>query len=222
MPSVDTPTAAIAAVPWLSKLPSAVARELATRGRIVRRRAGEWLYAEGDTELGLVAVISGGLYMYTQIAGGREALLGALRPGMIVGQTQLVGGEKRMLTVVASADSTFLLLPDHLLKDVASRHPEVWEAFLALTFAQMRRLLRLTTEAITFKPRERLVSRLLDLTGRQSTVALSQTALAEMVGATRKAVNGWLGELERGGKVRRGYGSVEVLDRAALERMLES
>jgi hypothetical protein len=41
-----------------------------------------------------------------------------------------------------------------------------------------------------------------------------------MVGASRKAVNGWLRDLERDGRVRCGYGRIEVLDRPALERML--
>ena len=43
---------------------------------------------------------------------------------------------------------------------------------------------------------------------------------AEMVGVTRKAVNGWLGELERRRLVALGYGRIEVRDRAGLERML--
>ena len=48
-----------------------------------------------------------------------------------------------------------------------------------------------------------------------------QTDLAEMIGVTRKAVNGWLGELEARGLVRVGYGKVEVLDARGLERMLD-
>ena len=41
-----------------------------------------------------------------------------------------------------------------------------------------------------------------------------------MVGVTRKAVNGWLRELEADGYVALGYGRIEVRDRAGLERML--
>ena len=69
-------------------------------------------------------------------------------------------------------------------------------------------------------PRERMISRLLLMSGEGRAVPLSQATLAEMVGVTRKAVNGWLGELERRGLVALGYGRIEVRDRAGLERML--
>ena len=51
-------------------------------------------------------------------------------------------------------------------------------------------------------------------------IVVSQADLAEMIGVTRKAVNGWLGALEGQGRVARGYGVITVLDRAGLERML--
>jgi CRP-like cAMP-binding protein len=76
-------------------------------------------------------------------------------------------------------------------------------------------------EFVALKPRERLISRLLQLSAQTGgEIAVSQADLAEMIGVTRKAVNGWLSALEAQGRVARGYGVITVLDRAGLERML--
>jgi hypothetical protein len=41
-----------------------------------------------------------------------------------------------------------------------------------------------------------------------------------MLGFSRKAVNGWLGELEAAGAVRLGYGRIEIVSRRVLERVM--
>ena len=51
---------------------------------------------------------------------------------------------------------------------------------------------------------------------------LSQEALAEMVGLTRKTVNGYFAEFERKGLIRRTYASTILIDPSGLRRIGES
>src|SRR5947207_133084 len=57
--------------------------------------------------------------------------------------------------------------------------------------------------------------------GGGPTVRLPQQTLAEMLGLTRKTVNGYLGEFEAAGLIRRGYGEIAILDQAGLRRIAE-
>jgi CRP/FNR family cyclic AMP-dependent transcriptional regulator len=210
----------IVAIPWFASLDDAVRAELIARGRLTHRTAGEWLWGEGDEDTGLVAVLDGALHLYSQAPGGREVLLGLLPPGTVMGQSAMLGGGPRLVTAIAAADSELFLLSDRALRETANRHPMLWRSFSALVYGQLRGALQGWAEVVGLAPRQRMISRLLAMSVGARAVPLSQAALAEMTGVTRKAVNGWLGELEGRGLVARGYGRIEVRDRAGLERML--
>ena len=201
----------VAAIPWFANLEPAIRADLVGRGRLLRRAAGEWLYGEGDEDTGLVAVLEGGLHLYSQAPGGREVLFGTLPAGSVMGQSVGLGGGPRLVTVVAAADSIIMMFSDRALRETAAKHPNLWRSISTLAYGQLRAALQGWAEAVGLKPRERMVARLL---------ALSQSALAEMVGVTRKAVNGWLRELEKDRLVALGYGRIEVCDRVGLERTL--
>lgn len=83
----------------------------------------------------------------------------------------------------------------------------------------------MAADAIALPPRQRLASRLLTLVRSRlgpPELRLSQQALAEMVGLSRKTVNGLLIEFAREGLVDLDYGGLAVLDLRRLERVAES
>jgi CRP-like cAMP-binding protein len=84
-----------------------------------------------------------------------------------------------------------------------------------LTYLQLRYLLLVAADRAALPPRAQLASRLLILAVDQEAVAANQSDLAEMLGFSRKAVNGWLGELEATGALRLGYGRIEIASRRA-------
>jgi CRP-like cAMP-binding protein len=131
-----------------------------------------------------------------------------------------LGGGPRLVTVVAAADSVIMMVSDRALRETAAKHPTLWRSISTLAYGQLRAALQGWAEAVGLKPRERMIARLLALSAENRMLPLSQSALAEMVGVTRKAVNGWLRTLEAGGFVALGYGRIEVRDRSGLERML--
>lgn len=217
----DDLLARVAAIPWFARQPQAQREALLRTGRLTRRGAGEWMHGEGDEETGVLAVADGSLRVYGQAPGGREALIGLLPVGSVIGQSAAFGGGPRIVTAIAASPSVVFTLGDRDLRRVAAQHAGLWEALSALVYGQLRINAQAVAEFVALKPRERLVSRLLQLAAQAGgPIAASQADLAEMIGVTRKAVNGWLGELEGRGLVRVGYGRVEVLDARALERLL--
>jgi len=212
----------LAAIPWFASLPPPVREALVARGRWQRRPAGEWLYGEGDEDTGVTAVIEGALHLYSQAPGDREALFNALPAGAVFGQSALFGGGPRLVTAICAVDSLVFLLPDQALRQVAAAHPSLWESLSTLVYGQLRAVVQGLAEFVALRPRERMISRLITLSASGSRVATSQAALAEMVGVSRGAVNGWLTGLEAGGKIACGYGWIDVVDREGLRRMLNA
>ena len=210
----------VAAIPWFAGLELGLRADLVARGRLKRCSAGEWLHGEGDEETGLIAVLEGALHLYSQAPGGREVLLGQLPAGTVMGQSAVLGGGPRLVTAIAAADCELFLLSDRALREAAAKHPMLWRSLSTLVYGQLRAALQGWAEAVGMAPRERMISRLLLMSADGGAVPLSQATLAEMVGVTRKAVNGWLGELERRGLVSLGYAHIDVRDRTGLERML--
>jgi len=218
--SID-PLDRVAAIPWFARQPADRRAALLKAGRLSRRRTGEWMHGEGDEEAGVLALVDGALKVYGQAPGGREALIGLLPAGTVIGQSAAFGGGPRIVTAITASPSLIFTLSDSALRRVAAAHPGLWEAVTALVYGQLRVNAQAVAELIALKPRERLISRLLQLAAASGgEIAISQADLAEMIGVTRKAVNGWLGELEAQGAVRRGYGVISVLDRPRLERLL--
>lgn len=211
----------VAAIPWFARQPADRRDALLRAGRLTRRQTGEWMHGEGDEETGVLAVVDGALKVYGQAPGGREALIGLLPAGSVIGQSAAFGGGPRIVTAITASPSLIFTLSDSVLRRVAAVHTGLWEALSALVYGQLRLNAQTVAEFVALRPRERLISRLLQMSAQAGgEIPVSQADLAEMIGVTRKAVNGWLGELEAAGLVRRGYGVIGVVDAGRLERML--
>jgi CRP-like cAMP-binding protein len=211
----------LAALPWFAGLEPDIRDDLIARGHVRRRAAGEWLYGEGDEDTGVVAVLEGGLHLHAQAPGGVEVLFCVLPAGGVIGQSRLFGGGPRLVTAICPVESRLFLLPDPVLRQAAAAHPQLWRSLSALVYGQLRTVVTALAEFVALSPRERLMARLLAFSAFQRRIPTTQGALAEIVGASRGAVNGWLRELEAGGRIALGYGFIEVLDPAALRRFLD-
>ena len=208
---------------WLQGQPDDLIEALLAQGRLVRLNAGEWVQAEGDDETGVTVVVEGAVQILCQAPGDREVLIGQVPAGVALGQTMRFGGGPRLVTLVCVAPTVLLRISDHVLARIAADRPQVWEAVSALLYLQLRNLLQMLSQAVALPPRERVAARLLLLSGGGAlrSLQLSQQALAEMVGLTRKTVNGFLGEFEGAGLVRRAYGAIEVTDPRGLQRLVD-
>ena len=212
---------------WLAGQSPALADALLAEGRLARYRAGRWAQAEGDRETGLLVIIEGALQLYCQAPGDREVLVGHAEAGAALGQTMRFGGGPRIVTAICVAPSLLLVVADTALERIGRRYPEIWRAVASLVYAQLRTAVRMAAETVALPPRQRLAARLRSLArvhgGRGPvTLHLSQQALAELIGVTRKTVNACLSEFAASGLVEPGYGRIIVLDPQGLDRLAAS
>lgn len=214
------PSARLAAMPWFARLKPDVRGHLVANGRVIRRAAGDWLYGEGDEDTGVVAVLSGGLHMHAAGPDAGEVLLGFLPEGTVIGQSIVFGGGPRLVTMICAAPSELFVLSDRVLRDAAMAYPALWPALSALIYEQLRASMRGMVEFIGMSPRDRLISRLFAYSAVNARIPIGQSALAEMIGASRNAVNGWLGELEAQRLVARGYRFIDITDRKRLQQLV--
>lgn len=224
----DRAAAILRRSPWLRDHDPQLVEALLSHGRILRLEAGAWAQAEGDDDTGLLVVIDGAVQILSQAPGDREVVVSQAGPGFSLGQTMRFGGGPRLVTVVCAEPSTLLRIPDGALGRIAVERPEVWRAVATLVYLQLRGVLSMAAAAVALPPRQRLAHRLLltaqafDLVERVTTLRIGQQVLGEMVGLSRKTVNGYLRGFEQAGLVRLGYGEIEVLDPAGLRRVAES
>lgn len=215
----------LAASIWLTPYGEELAQALLAEGQLARLAAGRWAQAEGDEAAGVLVVIDGAVDLYCQAPGDREVRFGQSGPGAALGQSVAFGGGPRIVTAVCAQDSLVLRVSDAGLERIARARPQIWRAVAALVYLQLRGAVRQAVEAVALPPRQRLASRLLMLArSRRGSprLALSQQALAEMIGLSRKTVNGLLAEFAREGLIALDYGAVELLDLRRLERVAES
>lgn len=215
----------LAASVWLTPYGEDLAEALLADGQLARLAAGRWAQAEGDESAGVLVVIDGAVDLYCQAPGDREVRFGQSGPGAALGQSVAFGGGPRIVTAVCAQDSLVLRVSDAGLERIARTRPQIWRAVAALVYLQLRGAVRQAVEAVALPPRQRLASRLLMLARSRRApprLALSQQALAEMVGLSRKTVNGQLADFAREGLIALDYGAVEVLDLRRLERVAES
>lgn len=214
--------AQLRAIPWPGERWAALVEPMIAHGRIVSLAAGQWVQAEGDEETGAVVVLSGALELYCRAPGDREVLISRVAEGTAFGQTERFGGGPRLLTVICREPARLLVLSDHALARIGAETPRIWEAVAGLLYTSLRNILYALAEATALPPRARVASRI-ELLARDlpppRRLRLTQEALGEMVGLTRKTVNAHLAALEGMRLIRRTYGGLDVIDPAGLRRV---
>ncbi len=143
--------------------------------------------------------------------------------GTAIGQTARFGGGPRLVTVIAVEDSLVLQATDQALTLIAQDAPQIWQVVAGLLYLQLRGMVQMLAEATALAPRERLAARLMRLAPNapgSADLHISQQALGEMVGLSRKSVNLYLAEFERLGLVKRNYASISIRNRSELRRAI--
>ena len=125
------------------------------------------------------------------------------------------GGGRRLVTAAAAIPCEILVVSDTALSRIAEQSPEIWRAVAKLLYRQLRAALRFGADVLTLPPTQRVAARLSDIaevTARLDALPLSQQALGEMTGLTRKTVNEILQRLQADGVLVCDYRRIEIRD----------
>ncbi len=210
---------------WLRGESHALIDALLAHGRFLHLSAGEWAQTEGDEQRGLVVVIKGVVHVSCQVAGNRNVLIGHCEAGAVLGHATRFSGGPRLVTAVCAAPSVLLAISERGLEQVAQQWPTLWRALAASAYTYTRRTVRALAELIALPPRQRLAARLLIMAATangEPVVRLTQQAIGEMLGVTRKTVNAYLAGFERDRLLEANYNRIVLKDLEGLGRVANS
>lgn len=186
---------------------------------------GEVLFEQGDIGDALYAIISGSLEFSILSREGRKLSLDVMRPGALFGEIALFDPGTRTATVTALEPSRVRGVKNADVINAITNTPELGIDMIQLAGKRMRWMSSQLNEQVFLPMPARLARKILYLTvdgsGHLSVLTLSQSELAEFVGATREAVSKTIALWKRAGVIEATRGGVTVLDRDALQVMAD-
>jgi len=221
---------ALQSVPFFSNLQNDEVNELA--GRLVLRRfgIGQVIFHHGDPG-GLLYIISHGKVKITHSTPeGQEALLAILGSGDFFGELALLDDSPRSATAEALEPTETLTLHRSDFRRFIGSNPAFAMHVLQSMARAIRRLNSQLSDIFFLDLPGRLARTLLRLADEHGhpveegiliDLSLTQTDLAEMTGATRVSINKALGRFRRAGWVRAKGRRFTIVDRAALENLIQ-
>ncbi|WP_293576829.1 Crp/Fnr family transcriptional regulator [Phaeobacter sp.] len=179
---------------------------------------GEVLFAQGDDGDALYAILGGAIEFSTLSSTGRKLSLDIMRAGAVFGEIALFDPGPRTATAMALEPSRLRRLRNRDVLDQLQDHPDLAGDLLRLAGQRMRWMNTQLSEQVFLPMPVRLARKLLHLAPDSGNghLNLSQSELAEFVGATREAVSKTLSQWKRSDVLDIGRGSLTIRDRQAL------
>ena len=174
-------------------------------------------------------IIESGTVRITQLSeDGRELTLIVLRKGDFFGDMSLLDGEPRSAAAITAEETEVLTLFRDDFMNFIIRYPPASLEILRVLSLRLRRMDEVLAEAIFQTATVRLARRLMELMtiygeeiedGILLNVSITQSRLAEMVGATRVTVNKELAHMESDGVLKRVKRKIIIVDDDQLRRL---
>jgi CRP-like cAMP-binding protein len=203
-------------------------KRLAQLSRIETLPKNRDIFAAGDPPDGLRILISGLVRTWINNAEGRELTLTLIEPGDAFGEIALLDGAERSANTTVLEPARLLLLRQSAFEKVLEQDPALMRHLIVLLCDRLRRN---TDDLRGFAFHDmgaRLAAKLHELTMVHAVVSentavfgrkFSQTELANMLGATREAINKRLAALSYDGVLSIKNGLITILDLKALRAL---
>lgn len=185
-------------------------RRLAAIAREVTLPASSVLFEQGEESDGLYIVASGIVRIYLTAEDGREATISLLEDGELIGEIALLDGLPRSAGAAALTDAKLMFIPHKPFCDLLDTSPKLSRQVTLMLCERLRAANSQVAQAIFHDLRYRLLVLLRQIAvihGRiEKDVAIvdldvTQGMLAQMLGASREAVNKQLRTLAKEGRV---------------------
>ncbi len=176
--------------------------------RVVRHRAGEVIYSQGDPCDSVFYIQKGEVKLAVLSPSGKEAIVAILAPGDFFGEGALSGQPLRLATAATTCASTLLVVEKQRMMQLLHEQHALSDRFLAHL---LKRNTRVEADLVDqlFNSSEKRLARTLLLLARYGRhegpdrvlPKFSQESLAEMVGTTRSRVNFFMNKFRKLGYI---------------------
>ncbi len=170
------------------------------------------VFAEGDPAETLYFLSSGLVKLYHRSPDGKEVIFHVVSAGEIFGEEAIEEDARRGCSAEVLQDATCSAISRTAFLEFADSHPHFWQAFSRALINRERGLCRKVEMLCLREVESRILFYLRDLAGRlraagQETdfeIPLSQSELANLIGATRETTSTTLNSLARKGQIKLG------------------
>lgn len=191
------------------------AMALAEAGTLVDKHKGTHLFRQGDDATSCYIVRTGEVELYRSSSRGRS-VVGRHGSGAVVGDIAMFQDEPYLSSARAATAVRAVRLDREVLVPLLLARPVLAMRWMVNGLTQLeatqQRLIRLMNRTIV----QQVAGVLIDESDAYGEVPLSQSSIAELLGASRQSVNEALANLRERGAIETSYRRVTVRDRAAL------
>lgn len=183
---------------------------------------GQLIYLQGAEAREFYYLMEGTARSFITSPGGAELMLTLHQPGSLMGEASFFDECPRVSSAVAVTPCRVVSVTKNQLDQVFQYHPEL--AYPMLRYlARTVRMLSDHVDDISFRPADqRLAAALANHAGHDGVVRYTHEELGNAVGVSRVTVSRTLARFAAKGWLERRYGTVKVLDRAALESFAQA
>jgi CRP-like cAMP-binding protein len=183
---------------------------LASIAREVTLSTNETLFDQGEESDGLYVIVSGIVRIYLTAADSREATINLLEDGEIIGEMALLDGLPRSAGAAALTETKLIFIPREPFLDLLDSSSRLARQIILTLCERLRAANAQFDQAIFHDLRHRLLVLLRQLAIIHGQVDkdvavvdldLTQGTLAQMLGASREAVNKQLRALAKEGRI---------------------
>jgi CRP-like cAMP-binding protein len=214
--------AMLAKVPLFAGFEPGDIKWLASHAREQKMRKGEVIMRAGDPGLSMMAVLLGEVQVVLASVAGQDQTINILGPGAVFGEMALFDGHPRSADVVARTNGRLMVIERAPVQQMMQNDPRFALRVIEMLCARLRGTLG-QLDAILFQDvATRLAVNLLNMAqGSKSPryVDITQSALGQIVGASREIVNKRLKALSVQGIVAVTPGRILLLDEARLFKL---
>lgn len=192
-----------------------------TEGVVFKRlEEGSMAYLQDAPCTSYVMCLEGGTRTYRTSASGREILLYRVGPGetCVLTTSCLLARRGFPAESVVEAPTLLATLPAPLFHETMAASGAFRNLVLDNYGAMMASLILLVDEVAFSSLDLRLARKLIAEADAAGVIASTHHEIAQDLGSVREVVSRYLREWERAGWIRSARGSIELVDRAALER----
>jgi CRP-like cAMP-binding protein len=178
------------------------------------------LFEQGEESDGLYVIVSGIVRIYLTTEDGREATINLLEDGDVIGEIALLDGLPRSAGVAALTETRLIFIPRAPFMTLLDGSAALARQIILMLCERLRAANAQFDQAIFHDLRHRLLVLLRQLAVIHGRVEkefsvvemdLTQGDLAQMLGASREAVNKQLRSLAKDGRVRIEGHRIEIL-----------
>lgn len=221
---LSSPTADVfKELPRLARIEPSLFELLFSGCKTERYSAGQHLFVQEDIADRLYGVISGTVEISIYSAGGQKLVANIELSQSLVGEIGALDGGPRTATAICLTDCELVSLSRAQLFDRIERHPPLARAMIELLCARLRWVSGELGDQAFLGIEARLAKRLIFLSSTMSDpsgwIALSQSELAEFLGATRESVNKVLNDWRARSLIEIRRGGLRIENAAALRQI---